>query len=328
MILKERGEVVVRSVGALPCLAYVMASPALCAGSSAVCVAVLPRPLPALSFGRRRDEMETEERDNTASREQSEIMSAVPSETNEKDKSGEGSAETKQKGNPVNEPGEAEHSEKNDENSVSAEREVIPEVTVVLIGDTNSIEIGSKNILVDNDEQENVQQFSSKLYDLCGRDISVVNMLGQQNIDTLPLYQGIHAFLLLLPNGPHKSHYRSGVQWLEKAFGKGSLAYLMTVVTHESDEKCENALTDLKGNSSFDEKRYHTCRRSMMDEKEIIALLGKIDAMVSENDHHGYSELMFDENKEQKRHLDRKSEEEERMDSKVFQQIQTVRSSE
>ncbi|XP_049417976.1 interferon-induced very large GTPase 1-like isoform X11 [Epinephelus fuscoguttatus] len=146
-------------------------------------------------------------------------------------------------------------------------------------------------------------------------------MLGQQNIDKFPLNQGIHAFLLLLPNGLHTSHYSSGVQWLEKAFGKRSLAYLITVVTHESDEKCERALKDLKANSSFVEKRYHTCTRSMTDVKEIIALLKKIDIMVSENEYHCYSGLC-DEDKEQNEPLDHKSQTEGRINTSVFQQNQ------
>ncbi|XP_038551302.1 interferon-induced very large GTPase 1-like isoform X2 [Micropterus salmoides] len=204
-----------------------------------------------------------------------------------------------------------EYSLKSSGSSATNEK-VMAELTLVLIGDTNSIEIGSKNILLDHDEQANVEQFSSKLYDLCGRHIYVINMLGLQNIDKFPLYQEVHAFILLLPNGRHNSHYSSGVQWLEKAFGKRSLAYLMTVVTHESDEKCESALTDLKANSS--EKRYHTCTRSMMDETEITALLEKIDVMVSENDPHCYSGLICDENKEHK----------EEVNSSEFQQNQTV----
>ncbi|XP_037648527.1 interferon-induced very large GTPase 1-like isoform X15 [Sebastes umbrosus] len=206
----------------------------------------------------------------------------------------------------------------------AANETVIPELTLVLIGDANSIEIGSKNILIDHDEQTNVEQFSTKLYDLCGRHISVINMLGLQNIDKFPLNQEIHAFLLLVPHGLHSSHYSSGVQWLEKAFGKELLAYVMTVVTHESDEKCEGALTDLNANSSFVEKRYHTCTKSMKDEREIIALLEKIDIMVSENGHHGYSGVMCAENRGKKEHLDHKSPKEERINTSVFQQNQTT----
>ncbi|XP_071377975.1 GTPase IMAP family member 6-like [Centroberyx affinis] len=215
--------------------------------------------------------------------------------------------------------------------------EVMPELTVVLIGDTNSVETGSKNLLLDHDEQtaavDEFTQFSSKLYDLCGRHISVINMLGLQHaeqleqeslshIDQIVHEQGIQAFLLLLPNGQHVSHYTSGLQWLEKIFGKGSLAFVMTVVTHESDEKCESALAGLKAFSDIDEKRFHTCTKSMRDETEIIALLEKIDVMVSENETHCYSGPMCVEEKEQKQNLklDHESQEEERTTGSVFQQ--------
>ncbi|XP_071330444.1 interferon-induced very large GTPase 1-like isoform X2 [Trachinotus anak] len=265
--------------------------------------------------------MERENRDDTAGGGESETQPVISSVRDDKDEL-EGSA-AKTKSDSVNEPGEAEHPEQNDTTtggeseikslpSTTKER-VLPELTLVLIGDTNSIEVGSKNILLDHDEQ--TQQFSFSLYDLCGRHISVINMLGQQNTDKFPLNQGVHAFLLLLPNGLQNSHYSSGVQWLEKTFGKESLAYLMTVVTHGSDEECDRALTDLKANSSFVEKRYHTCTKSMRDEKEIIALLRKVDVMVSENDPHCYNGLTCGENKEH---------EEETPDSSVFHQNQTV----
>ncbi|XP_053194821.1 uncharacterized protein LOC128379203 [Scomber japonicus] len=331
------------------------------------------------------DKMETEDDDNTAAGEQTEltkhyvfdahhVCSVFPTLSyTTAEELEESAAETKC--GPVNELSEAEHSERKDERttieeseitseegdasdekgevdevkevynesssdseqtveesnrlectSQSVEREInklTPELTLVLVGETNSIEIGSKNIFFDHDEQTNVEQFSSKLYDLCGRYISVINMLGLQSIDKVPLNRGIHAFLLLLPNGLHSSQYSSGVQWLEKAFGKESLAYLMTVVTHKSDESCESAVTDLKANSSFTEKRYHTCKNSMMDENEIIALLEKIDVMVSENDPHCYSGLMCDDTKELKDLLDHKYQEEERINSSESQQNPT-----
>ncbi|CAK6975207.1 interferon-induced very large GTPase 1-like isoform X1 [Scomber scombrus] len=278
--------------------------------------------------------MEAEDDDNTAAGGQT-VTSVFPAVTNDKaEEVEESAAETKC--GPVNELSEAEHSERKDERTTIEESEitfeeaaasdekVTPELTLVLVGETNSIEIGSKNILFDHDEQTNVEQFSSKLYDLCGRHISVINMLGLQSIDKFSLNRGIHAFLLLLPNGLHSSQYSSGVQWLEKAFGKESLAYLMTVVTHKSDETCESAVTDLKANSSFTEKRCHTFKNSMMDENEIIALLEKIDVMVSENDPHCYRGLMCDDTKEQKDLLDHKSNKAERIDSSESQQHPTA----
>lgn len=55
---------------------------------------------------------------------------------------------------------------------------VMSELTLVLIGDDNAIEIGSNNILLDHDMQTNGEQFSSRLYDLCGQHIFIINMLG------------------------------------------------------------------------------------------------------------------------------------------------------
>ncbi|KAK2894132.1 interferon-induced very large GTPase 1-like isoform X4 [Channa argus] len=233
----------------------------------------------------------------------SEIKSVSQSVTDRKVDGFEESAATT-KFDSVNKVGEEEKPDQNDERKGRKfeNYKVIPELTLVLIGDTNSIELGSNNILLDYDAQ--TSQFSLKLYDLCGRYISVINLLGLKSPEKFPVNQGIHAFLLLLPNALHNNHYSSGLQWLEKAFGKRSLSYVLTVVTHKSDENCESALTDLKANSSFTEKRYHTCTRSMTDGSEIIALLEKIDVMVSENDPHCYSGLMSDETKEQEEDLD------------------------
>ncbi|XP_051808923.1 interferon-induced very large GTPase 1-like isoform X2 [Acanthochromis polyacanthus] len=224
----------------------------------------------------------------------------------------------------VSEPEELQHQEQNNgskeqqsEDTSATSDTGISELTLVLIGDTNSIEFGPNNILLDHDNQTNVEQLSSKVYDLCGRYISVINLLGVQSKDQIPVNQRIHAFVLLLPNGLHNSHYSSGVQWLEKAFGRESLAHLIPVVTHQTGETCESALNDLKANHSFDERRYHTCRRSMTDGKEILDLLQKVDVMVSGNDPHWYREVIRRENKEHQEHKEEKTE------PSVIQQNQT-----
>uniref|UniRef100_A0A674MQC0 VLIG-type G domain-containing protein n=1 Tax=Takifugu rubripes TaxID=31033 RepID=A0A674MQC0_TAKRU len=166
---------------------------------------------------------------------------------------------------------------------MSSSDEVAAELTLVLVGDTNSMKTGSQNILFDHDKQANVEQISEGLYDLCGRHISVINLLGHQNSETCQLNKGVHAFILLVSNSHHESSYRAGRQWLEKAFGEESLPYLLTVVTHESDEQCKSALTNLKGDDSFNDKRYHTCKKGMTDQREMVTLLEKVDVMVQEN---------------------------------------------
>lgn len=200
--------------------------------------------------------------------------------------------------------------------SVSADTQL----TVVLCGDTSSIETGPKNILLDCDEQT---KFSPRVYDLCGQEIFVINLLGLQDIENIPLNQGVNAFLLLIPNGPHDSHYKAGVKWLEESFGRQSLTYLMTVVTHNASENCEGALKDLRAYSSFAENKCHTCTRSMTEAVEIVDLLEKINFMVSENSPSCYRGLMCGEKAEQNQQLEFKCEEEQKIDASVLQRTQT-----
>lgn len=167
---------------------------------------------------------------------------------------------------------------------------VADELTLVLVGDTNSMKTRSQNFLFDHDKQANVEQISERLYDLCGRHISVINLLGHQNSETCQLNKGVHAFILLVSNSHHESSYRAGRLWLEKAFGEESLPYLLTVVTHESDEQCNSALTNLKRDESFNDKRYHTCQKGMTDRTEMLALLEKVDNMVQENNPSCYTQ--------------------------------------
>ncbi|XP_027898766.1 uncharacterized protein LOC114160389 [Xiphophorus couchianus] len=160
--------------------------------------------------------------------------------------------------------------------------EVTPPLTLVLIGNKNSIDIGSKNILLDHDQEIHVKE--SRLYDLFGDQIILINMLEFPSIDTIPEIPEDCAFILLVSNDQQENQYTSGMQWLEETLGKEHSSYVMTVVTHDdSEEICENELQKLKAKSVFSEKRYHTCTRSMKDENEILDLLEKINDMVSEN---------------------------------------------
>lgn len=180
----------------------------------------------------------------------------------------------------------------------------MPHLTLVLIGETTSIDVEPNNLLLDHDTETRVEEFSSFLYDLSGRHISVVNMLGLQNNDDTLLYQSVHAFILLIPNGQHISQYTTGMLWLQTTFGKEKILPVMTVVTHKTDEKCDSALQELKDMKSFSEKRYHTCMRSMSDAEEIISLLEKIEAMLSAKDPEYCCEQSAGKNGNQKGKLD------------------------
>ncbi|XP_014879775.1 interferon-induced very large GTPase 1-like isoform X2 [Poecilia latipinna] len=194
------------------------------------------------------------------------------------------------------------------------------DLIIVLFGDTSSVESGTKNILINQDEHT---EFSSKLYDLCGRHIYVINLIGLRDIKEITLDKGINAFLLLISYGHHVSQYKSGLQWLEKTFGRGAIYYLMTVLTHNSGEKYEDAFKDLKVCDSFVEKRYHTCTRSMSVSEEIAELLLKIQAMESDSNPSCFTGLICGGNKEQNKDLEPESVGHNLMESSVVKKKQT-----
>ncbi|XP_014059263.2 interferon-induced very large GTPase 1 [Salmo salar] len=193
-------------------------------------------------------------------------------------------------------------------------------IHVALIGDPNAVTIEPGNLLLDKDlysEADEASHIAPRIYDLCGRSVSVTNMLGLQSaeptqislenhISQLVCKTGIHAFLLISALGNVYEH-NMVEDWLQTMLGERSLAFAMTVFTHENEP--DTALGDLNDNSDLKhvtEKcgdRYHTCKKSMDDPEEIITLLEKIDLMVSENQPCCYTGEMYGEEMRQKQQL-------------------------
>ncbi|XP_067089390.1 interferon-induced very large GTPase 1-like isoform X1 [Osmerus mordax] len=194
-----------------------------------------------------------------------------------------------------------------------------PKLTVVLIGDTDSVEMDSQNLLLTHDRQLSLMaaagcsQIALRLYDLCGRHVSIINMLGLQTteqVDQVSLEhylgqvaheQGIHAFLLLSTLGQHIDSLRREAQWLQRKLGEKSLAFVIPVFTCDNQQDYSNVLRELRAHSDLKHlidtcrDRYHTCKRGMDDPLEMLSLLDKINLMVSETPPGCYSGEMFDE---------------------------------
>ncbi|XP_046893824.1 interferon-induced very large GTPase 1-like isoform X2 [Hypomesus transpacificus] len=194
-----------------------------------------------------------------------------------------------------------------------------PELTVVLIGDTGSVEMNSQNLLLTHDRQltpmaaAGCSHTALRLYDLCGRHVSIINMLGLQTTErvdqvSLESYlgqvaheQGIHAFLLLSTLSQHIDSLRRGAQWLKRKLGEKSLAFVIPVFTCDNQQDCISVLDELRAHSDLKHlietcrDRYHTCQRGMNDPLEMESLLDKINLMVSETPPGCYSGEMFDE---------------------------------
>ncbi|XP_029491932.2 GTPase IMAP family member 4-like isoform X2 [Oncorhynchus nerka] len=184
-----------------------------------------------------------------------------------------------------------------------------PVLTIALIGGTDSMEIESGNLLLGQDDlpAAELSQIAPRMYDLSGRCVSVINMLGLQSselaqenhIGPLVHKQGINAVLLLLPLGQHIDEFQMRVGWLERMLGERALAFTIIVFTHKNDQ--DFGLGDLKDNNDLMDliemcgHRYLTCKKSMNDPTEISTLLEQIDLMVSENDPCCYTGEMYDE---------------------------------
>lgn len=171
-----------------------------------------------------------------------------------------------------------------------------PDLTVVLIGDTKAVEVGATNILLSQEEQpkaDNLTLFAPGLYDLCGRHISVINMLGRQNTDHIERVmqeKQIHAILLFLPVSQHIEGFQTGTEQLQKyIIGDKSNAIAMTVFTYQDDQSSSGAFNDLRSNVNLKhiekyENRHHLCKKTMDDPSEILSLLEKIDIMIANNE--------------------------------------------
>ncbi|XP_021413699.2 interferon-induced very large GTPase 1 isoform X1 [Oncorhynchus mykiss] len=217
---------------------------------------------------------------------------------------------------------ESQHSDQQDDKTTKTDEEkteittssnfaqsMTPVLTIALIGGTDSMEIESGNLLLGQDDlpAAELSQIAPRMYDLSGRCVSVINMLGLQSseltqenhIGPLVHKQGINAVLLLLPLGQHIDEFKMGVGWLERMLGEGALAFTIIVFTHKNDQ--DFGLGDLKDNNDLMDltemcgNRYLTCKKSMNDPTEISTLLEQIDLMVSENDPCCYTGEMYDE---------------------------------
>ncbi|XP_076866542.1 interferon-induced very large GTPase 1-like [Brachyhypopomus gauderio] len=188
----------------------------------------------------------------------------------------------------------------------------MPDLTIVLFGNTSAVLFGDQNILLGQEpaplEKEDFSLTAPKSRMVSGRNISVINILGLQEdelyLDTVDKTTGqlvkeneIHAFIFILCQLTDAD--KLGLEWLQSSFGEGVLPYVMILFTYEREEDRDTIIDDLKNNSVLEEllkkcgDRYHTCSKSMNNQSEMRTLLEKIDHLVSENNPHCYTAEMY-----------------------------------
>ncbi|KAG7491324.1 hypothetical protein MATL_G00002380 [Megalops atlanticus] len=190
------------------------------------------------------------------------------------------------------------------------------ELTVVVIGSTETVAYGPGNILLGREKmlQETGQLSQAaavRKREVDGRCISVVDMVGVLDSE-LPqeeaerwvqhcIYgceQGIHAFLLAVPLGGLTEQERRGAEWIQRAFGERALGFTVVLLIYDDEEKKELELMKNRDVQRLVEEcggRYQTCCRSISSQAEVSELLEKIDTMLLGNPDRCYTKGMGQE---------------------------------
>ncbi|KAG7491323.1 hypothetical protein MATL_G00002370 [Megalops atlanticus] len=176
------------------------------------------------------------------------------------------------------------------------------ELTVVVIGSTDTVAYGPGNILLGREKmlQETGQLSQAaavRKREVAGCCISVVDMVGVLDSE-LPqeeaerwvqhcVYgceQGIHAFLLAVPLGGLTDQERRGAEWIQRAFGERALGFTVVLLIYHDEEKKELELMKNRDVQRLVEMcggRYQTCCRSISSQtdkkKELQEVLVRLE---------------------------------------------------
>ncbi|XP_051571452.1 interferon-induced very large GTPase 1-like, partial [Myxocyprinus asiaticus] len=192
----------------------------------------------------------------------------------------------------------------------------VPNLSIVLCGESVAVQFGQDNILLGEDPiLQNVEasvnvHLKMKLSD---RQVSVINIIGCHETELNPVDEAIgklldendfHAFIFVVRLGQFTDADKMSTEWLQRVFGDRVLQFMMILFTYEKEEECDSIIDDLKKNSVLEQLlekcggRYHTCSKIMNNQSEMRELMNKIDQLFKENKQQCYtSKLKLREDK-------------------------------
>ncbi|XP_067282667.1 interferon-induced very large GTPase 1-like, partial [Pseudorasbora parva] len=211
----------------------------------------------------------------------------------------------------------------------SPELDRLDSLTVVLFGDSASLQFDPENILLGEEKPCCKQAGTSRIVplerEIAERHVSLINMIDLHEtdledhlIDQLVKENEIHAFFFVVRLGQLTDADKMGLEWLQRVFGDKVLQFVMILFTYERKEE-RDAIKDIKDPDlkQLLEKcggRYQTCNKKMNNQSEIIDLMKEIERLFNKNKQQRYTGEMLNTVLKQREELTNSERESERME--------------
>ncbi|KAI7803146.1 putative interferon-induced very large GTPase 1-like [Triplophysa rosa] len=197
-----------------------------------------------------------------------------------------------------------------DKNRGSAQDNMDQEIhslTLVLFGNSTSVQFGHDNILLGEEQicikTEETPRIVPSHIQISGHHVSVFNMIDFTECQLDLVYQLVHeneicAFIFVVQLGQLTDADKKCLEWLQRVFGDKVLQFVMVLFTYECEEECDTMSNYLKKNPVKKllkkcGERYHTCSKTMNDQSEMRKLTSKIERLFKKDQGQCYTEEMY-----------------------------------
>ncbi|XP_051744870.1 GTPase IMAP family member 8-like isoform X3 [Ctenopharyngodon idella] len=192
------------------------------------------------------------------------------------------------------------------DSSVRSMDNITPSMTIVLFGNSSSVQFGCENILLGekqtNMEKSEISSIIPIQRKISERHISVIDMIDLHEteyvdhlIRQLMNENEIHAFIFVVRLGQLTDADNTNLDWLQRVFGDKVLQFVIILFTYEREEEYDSIIEDLKKNPVLEQLlgkcggRYHTCNMMMNNQSEMRELMNKIEHLFNENKQQCYT---------------------------------------
>ncbi|KAL1276915.1 hypothetical protein QQF64_023588 [Cirrhinus molitorella] len=212
------------------------------------------------------------------------------------------------------------HEQYDTDTSDNNKENVFPNITIVLTGNSSSVQFGDGNILVGqkpNIENAAISRIVPLQKKISEHHVSVINMIDLHEtelyldcvdnlIGQLVNENEIHAFIFVVQLGQLTDTDKMSFDWLQRMFGKKVLQFVMILFTYEIKKETDTIIDGMIKNPILEqllekcEGRYHTCNKMMNNQSEMRNLMKKIEQLFHENNQQRYTGEMFNTSSKRK----------------------------